>query len=69
MVYENIETVHTPADDQVIWRYRPLEPKSRLSSILEGSLYCSRLDQLQDQYEGRYPKENDDAARIEREAG
>ena len=68
MVYENIEAVHTPADNQIIWRYRPLEPKNRLNSILGGSLYCSRLDQLQDQYEGRYPKANHDAARIEKEA-
>lgn len=55
-MYISHRDVNTPPDDQIIYRYRNL---GRIKQILSSScLYFSRLDQLQDKYEGRYPGGN-----------
>lgn len=55
-MYKEHRSANTPSDDRVIYRYRNFD---RLQQIISGSyLYFSRLDQLQDEHEGRYPEGN-----------
>lgn len=43
-----------PPDETVIWRYQTFT--EFLAMLTEGALFFCRLDQLQDQWEGVYPK-------------
>lgn len=55
-MYKEHRDARTPADDQIIYRYRNLD---RFEQILSDEyLYFSRLDKLQDEDEGRYPEGN-----------
>jgi hypothetical protein len=57
MYYEHCE-IKTPEDNIIIWRYMNIE---KFLSILENSeLFFSRLDALEDKYEGHLPKKNKD---------
>ena len=57
MYYEHCE-IKTPEDNIIIWRYMNIE---KFLSILENSeLFFSRLDVLEDKYEGHLPKKNKD---------
>ncbi len=53
-MYEEHPNISTPLDDTIIWRYMSF---AKLISILQaGALFFTRMDLLEDKFEGRLPR-------------
>lgn len=64
MPYQENEYIITPTDETTIWRYMDL---TKLLSILEDkTLFFTRSDGFEDDYEGSLPKENFEEQKAQR---
>lgn len=64
MPYQESEDIITPTDETIIWRYMDL---TKLLSILEdNTLFFTRADGFEDDFEGSLPKKNFEEREIQR---